>query len=208
MTTQADSTLIKVHPARLSFPHLLIPRSFMGSADAEAYYSAGLLIPKTAKETLLSIQAAMKAAVEKAVATKFGGKAPSPSTLSKPLADGDAKDPDTGEYLKPGEEFRGCYILNTRSKSAPQVLTRTREKAVAEDIWPGQEVHAMVRFNAWSFGGKKGVSAYVNAVLLTGRGERFDGRVDAVDAFRDVETDFADPANDGWADDELLGSAA
>jgi hypothetical protein len=213
MSTQSDPTLIRVYPARLSFPHLFKARSFMGAADAEAYYSTDLLIPKDAKDAILAINNAAKAAVERAVATKFNGKMPSLPTMQKPWSDGDAKDPDTGDYFKLGLEYRGVIVLKTKSKTKPQVLTRSREPAVEEDVWPGQEVHALVRFNAYSFGGKKGVTAYLNAILLTGRGDRFDGRVDAVDAFAGVEDDFGggnsgSPANDAWADDELLGNAA
>ncbi|MCK7518053.1 MAG: DUF2815 family protein [Ignavibacteriales bacterium] len=64
----------------------------MGAADAEAYYSADLLIPKDAKDTFLAINNAAKAAVERAVATKFNGKMPSLPSLQKPWSDGDAKD--------------------------------------------------------------------------------------------------------------------
>lgn len=210
MSTQSDPTLVRVYPARLSFPHLFKPRSFMGAADAEAYYSADLLIPKSAADALQLVNGAAKVAVERAVSTKFNGKLPSLSALQKPWFDGDEKDPETGDYTKLAAEYRGQIVLKTKSKSKPQVLTRSREPALEEDVWPGQEVHALVRFNAYSFGGKKGVTAYLNAILLTGRGDRFDGRINAVDAFAGVEEGFgsSNPANEAWADDELLGNAA
>ncbi|MGB4239516.1 MAG: ssDNA-binding protein [Candidatus Hydrothermia bacterium] len=202
MTQSTDPTVVLLRSVRLSYPRLLVPRAF-GGGEGEPKYSASLLIPKTNKEALAAINGAWKAAVDRAL-PKFGGK--TPPGLTKPWVDGDAKDPETGDYIK-GEECRGCYVLSASSKTKPSVLTRTREPAVEEDDWAGEEAHVLVKLAGYVYGAKKGVTAYLNGVLLTGRGDRIDGRVNVTEVFAGLEDEFA--ANDEtFYDDALLGNAA
>lgn len=203
MTVPTDPTVVLLRSVRLSYPRLLVPRAFGGS-EGDPKYSASLLVPKTAKEAAAAIQSAYKAAVEQAL-PKFGGKVP--AGLTKPWVDGDAKDPDTGDFLKAGEECRGCIVLSSSSKTKPQVLTARKQPAVEEDIWPGQEAHVLVKFRGYVFGAKKGITCYLNAVMLTGRGERIDGRVDAMDVFADIDESFGSANDDDGAYDDLLGVA-
>lgn len=203
MTQSSDPTVVLLRSVRLSYPRLLVPRAF-GGGDGDPKYSASLLIPKTNKEALAALGTAWKAAVERAL-PKFGGKVP--PGLTKPWIDGDAKDEETGDYIKSGEECRGCWVLSASSKTKPSVVTKTREAAVEEDVWAGEEAHVLVKLYGYVYGAKKGVTCYLNGVLLTGRGERIDGRVNVSEAFAGLEEEFA-ANDDAFYDDALLGGIA
>jgi hypothetical protein len=196
--------LIRLDRVRLSYPHLFIPRSFGGAAaapDAVPKFSCSFLVPKSDQALLAKIQAAYRAAV----AAKFPGQPP--AGLTKPWQDGDATDADTGELLKPGEEFRGVVVLRTSSKTRPAVVNRFKQPAVEEDVWPGQYAHALVKFSGYTFGAKRGVSAYINAVMLTGEGDRIDGAIPWESAFADLGASANDAPFDEF-DESLLGDVA
>ncbi|MEA1050486.1 DUF2815 family protein [Lamprobacter modestohalophilus] len=204
MTQQSKNpTEVLLRSVRLSYPHLLTPRSFANDPTSVPKYSASLLIPKTDAEALKVIQTAVSTAIERAVAGKFGGKKPAKGSLHLPYRDGDAKDED-GVYLDSNEEARGCYVLRASSKDKPRVVTRNpKVPAVEEDIWPGEEAHVLVNFGAYKMGANAGIACYLNAVQVTGRGERIDGRTNPEDAFAGLENDAS---NDSDFDDGLLGS--
>ena len=202
MTQSRNPTEVLLRGPRLSYPHLHAPRSFQNDPTAPAKYSCSLLIPKSDKESLNALQAAAKAAIAKAVPTKFNGKTPATNTLRMPWTDGDAVDEDGSRVY--GDECTGCYILKTSSPAnrRPRVVTTNpKVEAVEEDVWAGQEVNALVSLSAYNMGANRGVSAYINAVQLTGRGERIDGRSNPEDVF----SDLGGASNDGL-DDDLLGS--
>lgn len=204
MTQQSKNpTEVLVKAARLSYPHLLQPRTFANDPTAPAKYSATLLIPKADTETLKAIQVAVQTAIERAISTKFGGKKPAKGSLHLPYKDGDAVDED-GTPLISNDEARGCWVLRASSKDKPRVVTRNpKVPAVEEDVWPGEEANALVNFAAYKMGSNQGIACYLNAVQVTGRGERIDGRTNPEDAFAGLEEDAS---NDGDFDDNLLGS--
>ena len=206
-STQADPSAITLRSVRLSYPHLFVPRAYQGpgaqTVQSAPKYQVNLLIPKTDKESLLQLQSAYKAAVTKVAATKFGGKVP--PDLKKPWYDGDRLTP-TGK--EPGEECKGCLVLSAKSSTKPAVFFKnTKTEASPEDAWAGQEAHVSIKLAVYT-GLSVGVTAYLNAVLLLGRGERIDGRTNPEEAFAGLEEEFTAGVGNDDSYDELLGLAA
>lgn len=204
MTSQtADPSACTLKNVRLSYPHLFVPRAYQGpgaqTAQSAPKYQTNILIPKDDPINVPLLTAAVKAAVEKVRVAKFGGKVP--PGLKLPWYDGDGLTP-SGK--KPGEECRGHLVLSAWTTTKPTVyLHNTKTPAAPEDVWAGQEAHVAIKLAVYT-GLSVGVTCYLNAVLLLGRGERIDGRVDPSDAFGGLEEEFS-TNDDDYA--ELLGAA-
>jgi hypothetical protein len=184
---------------RLSYPHLFEPRAAVEGADPK--FSTTLLIPKSNEVLLQTVKNAIAAAVTEAIPSKWGGK--KPAGLRMPLRDGDAVDEETGEYEKPGSEFRGHYFMTASSKTRPGVISGpNRDPAQPEDVWPGEYAHVSVSFYGYNAAGNRGVAAGLNNVWVLGRGERLDGGLAPEDEFANIEESFGDEAED------LLGDIA
>ena len=93
------------------------PASINGSNPK---YSVSLIIPKSDKQTLDAINAAVDAAIKEGVA-KFGGKIPNKAALKLPLRDGDTERDDEAY---PSDTAAGG-IAASADKSAGQ---RRRER--------------------------------------------------------------------------------
>ena len=203
----SDPSAITLRSVRLSYPHLFVPRAYSGPGAQQAQsapkFQTNILIPKTDKENLVLLQNAYKAAIAKVAATKFGGKVP--ADLRRPYYDGDQLTP-TGK--EPGEECKGHIVLSAKSSTKPAVYFKnTKTEARPEDAWAGQEAHVSVKLAVYT-GLSMGVTAYLNAVLLLGRGERIDGRINPEEAFAGLEEEFTAGAGNDDDYDDLLGLAA
>ena len=85
MANKMNSTKVVTGVVRLSYANVWEPASINGSNPK---YSVSLIIPKSDKQTLDAINAAVDAAIKEGVA-KFGGKIPNKAALKLPLRDGD-----------------------------------------------------------------------------------------------------------------------
>ncbi|WP_446923348.1 DUF2815 family protein, partial [Listeria monocytogenes] len=95
---------------RLSYFHGWEPASINGGAEK---YSTAVLIPKSDKRTIDTIEKAIDAAIEVGLA-KFGGKKPNKAEIKLPLRDGDIERDD--------EAYQGHYFINANSTTAPQIV--------------------------------------------------------------------------------------
>lgn len=102
-----SSTKVITGKVRFSYVHIFQPHAI--EEGQEPKYSMSIIIPKSDKETLKKIKAAVEAA-KQAGASKWGGKIP--KNLKTPLRDGDEERPDQ-------EEYAGAYFLNASSKTRP-----------------------------------------------------------------------------------------
>ena len=98
-------------PCRFSYLHCWEPEAINGG---EPKYSVSAIIPKSDKETIKKIQAAVEAAKQESL-SKWGGKIP--PNLKLPLRDGDIDRPED-------EAYKGCYFFNANSRQAPQVVDK------------------------------------------------------------------------------------
>ena len=85
-----SNTKVTTGEVRFSFPHVFQPHA--NNPGQEEKYSVTILIPKTDTTTINAIQAAMQAAAQEGVSTKFNGQMP--AMLKNPMHDGDGTRPN------------------------------------------------------------------------------------------------------------------
>ena len=169
---------------RWSYANVWEPKSINGGTPK---YSVSLIIPKSDTKTIAKIQAAIEAAYKEGEAKlKGNGKSvPALSVLKTPLRDGDAERPDD-------EAMAGSLFINTSSKLKPGVLkfAANGEKVPVtseDDIYSGCYGYVSVNFFAYNRNGNKGISAGLNNVLVTERGDYLGGRSSAESDFNDIQ---------------------
>lgn len=79
-----STTKVITGKVRFSYVNIFKSRAFQAGQDAK--YSVCLLIPKEDKATIKKIKAAIDAAVQDGISSKWGGK--KPANLKQPLRDG------------------------------------------------------------------------------------------------------------------------
>ena len=181
------STSITIKNVRLAYVHLVEPRS---AADgAEPKYSVTVIIPKTDTANVALIRDASKSAKE----ARWGAKPP--TTLRSPVRDGDEKDA-AGNFVR-GEEFRNSYYMNVSSKKPVDAKIMMGGRIVncpPEHLVSGYYGSVIANFFAYETAGNKGVSAGLNGVTITKRGEPLGRRLDWGQAMEGAEDFGAGPA--------------
>ena len=169
---------------RLSYPNLFKAKAFTPGMDAK--YSAVLLIPKTEKETVAKITAAIREASEE-WAEKFG-KGKAPKNLRSPLRDGDVEKADEHP------EYKGMWFISASSKNAPKLYDREGNDILDDqELYPGCWVRCDLNMAPYSNTGNNGVGAYLNSVKFWKDGERLAGYSASASAYDD---DYEDDDDD------------
>lgn len=165
-------------------------------------YGIKVLIPKKDKVQLAAIRKAIKLAAEK----KFGSDVKL-ARLKTPL-----RDPEEEEF--DGKEYKGMMFFNANSSTKRPGIAIVRngrpEPADEDDIeeycYSGAYFTVSVTFYGFEpkpgEGGKPGVAAGFNNLLIGKHGERLDGTIAASDDFADYADDF-DADDDEDFDDDL-----
>lgn len=178
MTTTTPNTAITTGKVRLSYCNIWRPRA--AQEGQQPKYSCSILIPKTDKETITKVRAAIAAATEKGKPL-WGGKVP--PMLKTPLRDGDAERPDDPPY-------KGHWFLNASSSQAPGVVDRNRNEIFDhEEIYSG--VYARVHLNFFPFNsnGNRGIGAGLNHIQKWADGPALSGRARVDEVFDVIEDD-------------------
>lgn len=174
----ATTTKVVTGKVRLSYANLLAPRA--NEEGQEPKYSVCLLIPKTDKDTVSKIKAAIEAAKE-ADKGKWGGKIP--AGLKAGLRDGDTE--------RDSPEYKGHWFLNASSKRKPQIVDSNLQPILdADEVYSGMYARVSVNFYGYNTNGNKGVGAGLGNVQKIADGERLAGAARAEDEFTAVEEDF------------------
>ena len=183
---------------RVRFHDLFEPRAAV--KDATPSYSVTVLVPKSDTETITMAKQVIKNAIQLKAKPLWKGKVPPIERFHLFLTDGD------DETIKGWrEEYRGHYVIKAKSGTEtrdgrqlnpPLVLRRPKPMVIAtkDDLNNGDYVSLVLRCDAYSNGTNTGVTAYVNTVLLAGKGEPFPS-VAAAAATDDLE-------DMDWSDDE------
>jgi hypothetical protein len=168
---------------RLSYVQIFNKKSFTEGADAK--YSLCVLVPKKDTKTLKKIQAAMKAAAEEGISTKFNGK--KPSNLHMPLRDGDEERADEAP------EYKGMYFFNCKSDRKPGIVDKDCNEILDPDeVYSGCWGRVSVNFYPYSVNGNKGVAVGLNNVQKLKDDQRLgSAAASAEDDFND-DFEFAD----------------
>jgi len=197
MTSTNQTTKVITGKARLSFVNIFTPSSINGGDEK---YSVTLMIPKTDKETLRKIKAAVDAAKEIGKTSKWGGKIP--NSLDLPLHDG-----DTEKDLEKYPEFAGHYYINAKSNTKPDIAkpigkdangkTKLQEIADSTEVYSGCYAKASINFYPFDMKGNRGVAAGLNSIVKMQDGEFLGGR-------SNINDDFADEEFDEYNDDDFM----
>lgn len=178
MSTKPTPTKVVTGKVRLSYVNVFEPRA--AQPGQEAKYSLCVLIPKSDKETLAKVQAAVEAAKQAGVAT-WGGKIP--AGLKMPLRDGDTE--------RDSPEYKGCYFINCNSKQKPGVVDAAVNPILDQsEMYSGCYGRVSINFYAYNQNGNKGIGAGLQNVQKVADGEPLSGRSRAEDDFTAVEEDF------------------
>lgn len=187
------STSITIKNVRLAYVHLVEPRA---AADgAEPKYSVTVIVPKTDAANLALIRDASKSAKE----ARWGAKPP--TTLRSPVRDGDEKDA-AGNFVR-GEEFRNSYYMNVSSKKPVDAKIMMGGRIVncpPEHLVSGYYGSVIANLYAYEAAGNKGVSAGLNGLTITKRGEPLGRRLDWEQAMEGAEDFGAGAAGSGMED--------
>ena len=180
----AAATKVITGKVRLSYCHLFKPHAV--TEGQEPKYSVCLLVPKSDKQTLRNIQAAVAAAKTAGESVLKDKNGRIPATLKTPLRDGDAERPDQPEY-------EGMYFLNASSKQKPGLLDRDRTEIVdSTEVYSGCYGRASLNFFAYNQAGNKGIGCGLNHIQKVADGDFLGGRSRAEDDFDEWEDDEDD----------------
>jgi hypothetical protein len=172
-----SSTKVITGLVRFSYVNIFRSRAFRDGQDAK--FSICLLIPKSDKATLDKIKAAMDAAVEQGVVSKWGGK--TPKNLHLPLRDGDEERADEAP------EYEGMMFLNANSTQKPGIIDRDRNEILdADEVYSGCWGRASINFFPYDSNGNRGVGVGLNNIQKIKDGDRLGAaRASAEDDFSD-----------------------
>lgn len=171
-----QTTRVVTGTVRLSYVKLF--KAEPGPDGGEPKFSVQLLIPKTDNATC----SALRAAINQAIADKWGAKPP--KGLRDPLRDG-----DTDATHSQRAECRGHWVLNVSAKQdrRPGIVDADRNEILdPSQLYSGCYARAEINAFAYDSKGNKGTSFGINNVQKARKeGERLDGRKDAKDVFTD-----------------------
>ena len=182
------ATSVRLGEVRFSYANVFAVRKNEDGSDGK--YSVCLLIPKTDVQAKKLIDAAVEAAKQAGIPSKWGGKLPSAAKLHLPLRDGDDEFPDDPNY-------EGMWFMNASSTQKPGV--RVLENGVmsealdSDDFYSGCWGAVVVNFFPYSVSGNVGVAAGLNNLIKTRDDDRFGGG-------RSADADFGDMASDSFLD--------
>ena len=169
------ATKVVTGKVRMSYVNVFQAKSYQEGA---AKYSVTILIPKSDKETVKKIKAAIAEAEEEGVTSKWGGK--KPKSLWNPLRDGDEEKADEHP------EYEGMYFVNCKSSTKPVVVDKDLNEILDPDeFYSGCWGRASINFYPFD-NTTKGVGAGLNRLQKLKDDTRFGG------ASGSVEEDFGD----------------
>lgn len=162
---------------RFSYANVWEPKSINGGDEK---YSVSLIIPKSDKETIAKINAAVEAAKKEGI-SKFGGKIP--ANLKLPLRDGDLDRPDD-------EAYANSYFVNANSTTKPNIVDKNVQPILdSTEFYSGCYGRASIVFYAFNSNGNKGIACGLQNLQKLADGEPLGGRSRAENDFGVTEDD-------------------
>ena len=169
-----STTKVITGKVRFSYVNIFKSRAFQAGQDAK--YSVCLLIPKEDKATIKKIKAAIDAAIQDGISSKWGGK--KPANLKQPLRDGDAERADEAP------EYEGMYFLNCNSTQKPGIVDKDLNEILDPDeVYSGCWGRASINFFPFNTNGNRGIACGLQNIQKWCDGEPLNGRVRAEDEF-------------------------
>ena len=163
---------------RFSYLHVFQP--YAQQQGAEPKYSVTLLIPKTDVATKGLIDAAINAATNNGVSSKWNGIRPPQLFIC--VHDGDGGRPSDGMPF--GDECKGHWVVTASNKNAPFVVDANVQPILQQnEVYSGMYGRASITLFPYASNGRKGVGCALNGIQKLRDGEALSGRVSAEDAF-------------------------
>ena|SRR5579875_815139 len=178
-------TTLTTGQVRLSYVHLTKPYAM--NPGQEPKYSVTILIPKSDVHTKQRIDAAIEAAIQDGVLSKWGGVRP--ALLKSPVHDGDGERLNGGPF---SAECKGHWVLAASSKQPVEVVDINLNPILDQtQIYSGMYGRVSINFFAFNANGNRGIGCGLNAVQKVADGEPLGGRISAAQAFGDGFTPTA-----------------
>lgn len=170
---QNDPKRVLTPECRLSYCNLVTARAPQNGVG-DPKFSVTLLIPKSNPNIKQELDAAMNAAAEVGINTKWNGVRP--ARIESVVHDGDGVRP-SGEPF--GEECRGHWVVTASSKNKPYVCgaDNVNCELAPTDIYSGMYARVSINFYAYNSAGKRGVGCGLRAVMKTRDGEPLSNSV-------------------------------
>lgn len=186
-----NETKVITGKVRLSYANIFEPKSINGS---DPKYSVSLIIPKSDKQQIETIEEAINNAILAGESKLAGKNGKVPSNIKLPLRDGDEDRPDD-------ENYANSYFLNANSTKAPAVVGLEKDRSTGkaihlgeDDVYSGCYARVSINFYAFNTNGNKGIACGLGNIQKVEDGERFGGGASAEEDFEfeevDVEEDF------------------
>jgi len=173
-----DVKRVVIGEVRLSYAHLFQP--YAKNPNDEPKYSTTILIPKSDTATKQRIDAAIQAAIQEGVASKWNGV--KPPMISLPLHDGDGVRPSDGMPFP--AECKGHWVMTASSKQQPQLVDLNVQPIINQtEVYSGMYARVSIRFFPYNANGKKGIGCGLGNVQKVRDGEPLGGRTTAADDF-------------------------
>ena len=170
-------TIVTTGEVRISYEHLMKP--YANQQGAEPKFSATLLIPKSDVATKQRIDAAIQAATQEGINSKWNGVRP--PQVAIPIYDGDGVRPN-GEPF--GPECKGHWVMTASSRIRPEVVDLNLNPIIdATEVYSGMYARVNINFFPYNAAGKKGIGCGLGPVQKTRDGEPLGGRITAAEAF-------------------------
>lgn len=172
---KSRNTTRVIVPCRFAYVCCFRPGTQFGGTQK---YSISAVISKDDVETIKKVEEAIEYVKEKGI-EKWGGRIP--NKFYVPLHDGDEKKPDNPIY-------RNSFYINAKSKEAPQVVDKNVLPIVDQtEVYSGCYGNVSIVFYPYSYGGSKGIAAWLGNIQKISDGEPFGGRILAKDEFLPVD---------------------
>lgn len=179
------NTCITIGEVRGSYVNLFVAKPPFNNPSGEAKFTITALLPKTNAPAKAAIDAAVNAAIDAGVVSKWNGvRPPAPSIC---VHDGDGVRPSDGQPF--GPECKGHWVLTATCKAdrPPFVVDAQVRKIInPAEVYSGCYGNVNVTFFAYNAAGKKGIGCGLNGFQKTRDGEPLGSRVTAEEAFSAV----------------------
>ncbi len=172
-------TNVTTGKVRLSYANLFKPYARPGSTQ-EPKFSTTILLPKADVFTKQRIDAAVQAAIDEGVGSKWGGVRP--PQLHIPIHDGDGVRPSDG--MPYGDECKGHWVF-TASSDRQQAVVDVNVNPIIDqsEVYSGMYARVNVNFFPYNSNGRKGIGCGLGPVQKIADGEPLGGTVTAEQAF-------------------------
>lgn len=175
-----NPTNVTTGKVRLSYAHLFKPYARPGQ---EPKYSTTILIPKSDVATKQRIDAAIQAAIEAGVKSKWNGVRP--PQIAIPIHDGDGPRPSDGMPF--GPECKGHWVMTASSNRQQAVVDLNLNPILDQtQVYSGMYARVNVNFFAYNASGKKGIGCGLGPVQKLEDGEPLGGGISVEQAFGSV----------------------